>query len=118
RVHQVEGKNQPVTVDGAWRLWPEHGGNTPQIQGAGLAPFTTTNPDHVFEIHPVTRFDGIDTSDGVDVIEGFQTKDADTAFQAYRFKQLDDGHPEWADRGLPYEMIIVGVYPDHPEVNN
>ena len=54
-IHQVEGSGQTVTVSGAWRLWCEHGGDSEQTQGQDLAPFDTTNPAHVFEIHPITQ---------------------------------------------------------------
>jgi hypothetical protein len=49
-----------VTATGAWRIWCEHGGTTPQIQAKGPKPegdlpgAAPSNPDHVFEIHPVT----------------------------------------------------------------
>jgi hypothetical protein len=49
-----------VTVAGAWRIWCEHGGTTPQLQAKGPKPSgdlpgaAPSNPDHVFEIHPVT----------------------------------------------------------------
>src|SRR5262249_14151624 len=49
-----------VTVTGAWRLWGEHSGTGEQNQEleaappASLAGEAPSNPDHVFEIHPVT----------------------------------------------------------------
>ena len=52
---------QKVNVTGAWRIWCEHGGTTAQIQVIGPKPPGTlpgaapSNPDHVFEIHPVTE---------------------------------------------------------------
>jgi len=48
------------TVKGAWRLWGEHGGSVPALQALGSDPdpmhpgMDTSNPDHVFEIHPIT----------------------------------------------------------------
>src|SRR5262249_53588893 len=50
---------QKVTVTGAWRIWGEHAGGGNQIQArgpkpAGDLPGAPSNPDHVFEIHPVT----------------------------------------------------------------
>jgi hypothetical protein len=51
---------QEATVTGAWRLWGEHAGTGPQVQKKGPEPSFPlpgeheSNPDHVFEIHPVT----------------------------------------------------------------
>jgi len=68
-------------------LWCEHGGESKQIQGAKLTPFTTTNPDHVFEIHPIVSLNGQSIAESLKPIEGFQTKDAETAFMSYENKK-------------------------------
>ena len=51
-------KGQKIRLAGAWRLWCENGGSGAQTQGQ---PFTVTpgqsNPDHVFEIHPITAIE-------------------------------------------------------------
>jgi hypothetical protein len=87
RIHSVEGRNTAVKMSGAWRLWCEHGGESQQIQGAALTPFTTTNPDHVFEIHPITSIDGKSITGSLKPIKGFTTKDAETAFMSYENKR-------------------------------
>jgi hypothetical protein len=48
-----------------------------------LQPFRTTNPDHVFEIHPVTFIDGRSVLPTLKPIQGFRTKDAHDAFTTY-----------------------------------
>ena len=58
-VHHVEGTGETVQVSGAWRIWTEHAGIARQVQGRNLEPFGTTNPDHIFEIHPVDRLGDI-----------------------------------------------------------
>lgn len=83
KVHEVEGTGQAIKIAGAWRIWTEHGGDSVQTQGKKLKPFTTSNPEHVFEIHPVTKLDDISVSDSFHPIEGFETKDADRAFHRY-----------------------------------
>jgi hypothetical protein len=83
RVHSVAGKNTPIKIAGAWRLWCEHGGDLDQIQGRPLQPFTTTNPDHVFEIHPITSIDSLVLLPSLRPINGFKTKDAQEAFTSY-----------------------------------
>jgi len=51
---KASGNEVAVKVTGAWRLWFEHPSPS-QIQG-GDNPFTpdTTNPNHSFEIHPIS----------------------------------------------------------------
>ena len=83
RVHALEGTGKTLKVSGAWRLWCEHAGSSKQIQGAPLKPFKTTNPPHVFEIHPVTNLGGIDVTGAFRPIKGFQAKDAHDAFVHY-----------------------------------
>ena len=48
-----------VTLTGVWRLWAEHPGTKPQKQNSQkpVPKPENTNPDHVFEIHPITRID-------------------------------------------------------------
>jgi hypothetical protein len=92
-----EGKpdgQQPVHVVGAWRLWFEHPSQS-QIQGDDNS-FTpdTTNPDHSFEIHPVSLIagsgqDSFDVTNKIVPVEDFATHelfvayDAATAFPYY-----------------------------------
>ena len=79
----VEGTTTTVKVTGAWRLWPEHAGGEPQVQGAELEKFDTTNPDHVFQIHPIVNVNAIDTRSSFHPIVGFKPKDAEDAFTRY-----------------------------------
>ena len=67
--------------------WCEHSGGDPQVQGAPLEPFDTTNPDHVFEIHPIIKLNQISLLNSLVPIEGFQTKDAERAFTRLHRKQ-------------------------------
>jgi hypothetical protein len=82
-VHKVEGTGTAVSMTGAWRLWCEHGGLSPQTQGQPLQAFDTTNPDHVFQIHPLTRIQDQSLVDSFEPVEGFTTKDATEAFTSY-----------------------------------
>lgn len=82
-IHQVEGSGKTIPLEGAWRLWCEHGGTSPQVQGKSLQPFTGTNPDHVFEIHPVTIVNDISVTDSLHPIDGFDPKEAERAFTSY-----------------------------------
>ncbi len=82
-IHDVEGTGQQIALSGVWRIWCEHGGNSQQIQGEELDPFTTTNPPHVFEIHPIVQLGNRNLLHTLKPIQGFQTKDADEAFTKY-----------------------------------
>lgn len=82
-IHQAERGGQPLQVRGVWRLWCEHGGDDEQIQGQPLQPFKTTNPPHVFEIHPLLRIVDLDLAGSFQPIAGFTYKDASQAFQSY-----------------------------------
>jgi hypothetical protein len=82
-IHSAEGTGQTVKVTGVWRIWPEHGGDTAHTQFATIKPFNTTNPDHVFEIHPITEIAGIDMRNTLHPIEGCEAKEAEQAFTVY-----------------------------------
>jgi hypothetical protein len=82
-VHGVEGTGSPIDVLGAWRIWCEHGGQSLQRQGATLTAFTTTNPEHVFEIHPILRVGEDSIPNSWVPISGYTPKDAGQAFTNY-----------------------------------
>jgi hypothetical protein len=81
--------HQKVTVTGAWRLWGEHGGTAPQVQSLGTTPKFPlpgefpSNPDHVFEIHPVTTIKSgnqvTDAAAAIGETPGFTPHDATKA---------------------------------------
>src|SRR5262245_3531981 len=85
-LNQTTG-NQPVDAAGVWRIWFEHPGKDAQVQGKKVPVPESSNPDHVFELHPLTVFDGADLKDSLRPIsEGekeFQAYPANTAFPKY-----------------------------------
>ncbi len=86
-IHQIEGTDQPIAMSGAWRIWCEHGGSSTQIQGAPVDKITTTNPDHVFEIHPITHLGQNSLLETLHTINGYEPKDANQAFLSYENKK-------------------------------
>lgn len=82
---------QAVPVIGVWRLWFEHPGSKSQFQGQPVPAPTNTGPDHLFEIHPVTSFDGEDVRQSFTDIKSekavFRGKDARTAFAHYESRK-------------------------------
>jgi hypothetical protein len=75
-----------IEIEGAWRLWFEHPAKKPQQQGATVPPPTNTNPPHVFEIHPVTKWGDDPLDESFVPIEGFTGHDAANAFG--RFEKM------------------------------
>lgn len=89
-MHDNEG--QTITLDGVWRLWCEHAGSQAQTQGDNVQVAENTNPDHVFEIHPITAINGESLLDSFAPIVSasaktkgreFAYKDASDAFERY-----------------------------------
>jgi hypothetical protein len=73
---------QEIAFNGYWRVWPEHGGNMTFHQGQPFDPIVNTNPNHVFEIHPLLSVGGIDVRSTLHKIDGYDEKNATRAFQA------------------------------------
>jgi hypothetical protein len=80
---EVEGNGSKVTIKGAWRIWNEHGGDQVFKQGARVAKAETTNPDHVFEIHPISELGQLDLRASFKPIPGYSPKKAEDAFNRY-----------------------------------
>ena len=69
-----------IPIAGVWRLWFEHAGKDPQIQGKAVPKPKNTNPDHVFELHPLTSVNGNDCIGSFQPIPGYTAFDAERAF--------------------------------------
>ena len=82
-IRQNEGKNQPIPLSGAWRIWFEHPSATDQIQGQPVPVPKDTNPAHVFEVHPITQLQTTSVLSAFQSIPGYQAYDAGTAFSSY-----------------------------------
>lgn len=72
--------NGTVQVAGAWRLWFEHPSKQ-QVQG-GNNPFSpdTTNPDHSFEIHPISGLEALTVLDSFVPVVGYKAYPGAAAF--------------------------------------
>jgi hypothetical protein len=82
-VHGAEGTGKHLKVSGVWRIWPEHAGKAEEEQGKSLPAFDTDNPDHVFEIHPVTQIGGVHLLDSFTPVKGFSPGGAQRTFAIY-----------------------------------
>ncbi len=80
---RAAGTGRPIRLAGAWRLWAEHAGSAEEVQGEELSAIERTNPDHVFEVHPVTRIDGEDILESLYPPKGYGPASADRAFRSF-----------------------------------
>jgi hypothetical protein len=68
-----------IDVTGVWRLWFEHPAKDEMIQGNPVDKPGDSNPDHVFEVHPVTKFEANSALDSFVPITSSKGK----AYEAY-----------------------------------
>ena len=78
----------PIDVTGVWRLWFEHPPSSgEQVQGNAVPIPSNSNPDHVFEIHPIVNFGGQDLLPSLaPIAEGakaYKSAPARDAFKSY-----------------------------------
>jgi hypothetical protein len=90
-IHNAESSNDAVRTNGVWRLWCEHGGESIQMQGKKVPKLTSTNPAHVFEIHPIISLNDVSILDSIHLIEGYEPKEAEKAFGVYEGLQCHIG---------------------------
>src|SRR5262249_60096560 len=83
-IHTDEDGKTVVPVSGVWRFWFEHPSATPQIQGATVPPAKNTNPDHCFEIHPITKFAGVAVLNSFQFVPHFTAHPAKASFDSYK----------------------------------
>jgi hypothetical protein len=74
---------RPLRLAGAWRIWAEHVGHAPEVQGQPQPPAATTDPNHVFEIHPVTRVEDRPVLDSLRPVAGYSPFKAAAAFKDF-----------------------------------
>ena len=84
-LHSTEGESIPLT--GVWRLWFEHPGSEDQVQGDEVAVAENTNPDHIFEFHPVVKFGTVDVFDSFAPIQ-----DEEAEFRGYPAERAFDNY--------------------------
>jgi hypothetical protein len=82
-VERADSTKRPLSLSGVWRLWPEHSGSTKETQGKPVEAVDTYRPDHVFEIHPVTRINQISLLESLVPVTGFSPGDAQETFPVF-----------------------------------
>ena len=81
-IRRAAANDTPVRLVGAWRIWMEHVGRTEASWGEPL-PHHQTNPDHVFEIHPVILVGDRSLRESLRPIAGYRPQEADDAFKSF-----------------------------------
>ncbi|MGA7292272.1 MAG: hypothetical protein WBW85_07025 [Terriglobales bacterium] len=76
-------KGKVLPVKGVWRIWFEHLGKEAQVQGTEVDVPDTSNPAHLFEIHPITQFGEDSVLDSFTEIPGYTAYPAHVAFPFY-----------------------------------
>ena len=82
--------DKDVTLNGVWRLWFEHPPAAKQKQFAHN-PLTgpKTNPDHMFEIHPISTLGDFDLSANLTRVIGYKAKPNDATFKDYETRMIE-----------------------------
>jgi len=83
-VHAAQSSGRALQITGMWRIWPEHASSGEEKQGKPLDPLDSDTPDHVFEIHPVTRINHLSTVSSFTTVDGFKAGGADRTFDIYQ----------------------------------
>ncbi len=111
---QQEGKtgaNDSIAVSGVWRVWFEHPGKkgAHHKQGNKVYKAKNTNPDHVFEVHPITKVGSIDVRHTfIPIKDGnkeFGYKKANTAFEKLNKAVFKVSKPNAATTTLHSSMV-------------
>jgi hypothetical protein len=74
----------PLPISGAWRLWPEHSLGWNEQQGRPIQRLDSPYPDHVFEIHPVTRVGNLDLLRTIYLTEGYRPGSGKRTLDTYQ----------------------------------
>jgi hypothetical protein len=82
-VTRAQRSRNPLPFTGVWRLWPEHAIG-PEQQGDSVPQLKTSNPDHVFEIHPLIRVAELDLLRSFHPVEGYRPGSPAKTFDVYQ----------------------------------
>lgn len=128
--NQLATTGGSTSIKGVYRIWPEHGGTHAFTQGAATtADPGNTNPDHIFEVHPLTKFGPYDLTHTIRMIPGdltgtlgYRYRDPEDAFAAYEAKAFTLTHNTNDDfyqaelTMVGYNYIAITIKPDFDTV--
>jgi hypothetical protein len=82
-VKAAEGREKPIAVQGAWRVWFSQAGTQNQTRGSPIPKrLASSNHDHVFELYPTTNIEKCSLLKFFKKLDGRQAKPADVAIPA------------------------------------
>lgn len=87
-VQRAASTREPIKLSGAWRIWAEHSLGRTEEQGRPLARIETPHPEHVFEIHPITKLGSIGLLETLHPVEGYKPGGAKPTFDSYQGAKL------------------------------
>ncbi len=111
-VHAAEFSGKPLELTGIFRIWPEHAASSKVEQGKHVDPLDSDTPDHVFEIHPITKINGLSIVSSFTTVDGFLPTGADKAFDSWQkstctISYAGDKIAIVAETGLPNEVEFI-----------
>ncbi len=83
-VRHAAAARRPAALTGVWRIWPEHSLGASEQQGRPIQQLESPYPDHVFEIHPVTRTGSISLLHTLHVPDGYKPGSAKRTLDMYQ----------------------------------
>ena len=81
-IHRAAATGTSVRLTGAWRIWMEHVGRYEELQGEAVPLHGLTDPDHVFEIHPVTVVADRSLRESFHPVAGYRPEEAHDVFES------------------------------------
>ena len=82
-VQRAESTHTAIPMTGVWRLWSEHA-VIPENQNQPVPVLTTPNPDHIFELHPLTMVGNVSLLETFHPVEGYRPGSAKRTFEIYQ----------------------------------
>ncbi len=119
RLRNAEKTRKPVRMVAVPRYWPEHAIGLPHRQGGPMPRLETSNPDHLFELHPVIAIGNLDLRYTLHPVEGYRPFHASSAFDhldhaEVRFRLQGDSVLVETSAGLWNDVHFVLELTDRP----
>ena len=111
-VHAAQFSGKPLELTGIFRIWPEHAASSKVEQGKHVDPLDSDTPDHVFEIHPITKINHLSIVSSFTTVDGFLPTGADKAFDTWQkstctISYAGDKIAIVAETGLPNDVEFI-----------
>jgi hypothetical protein len=79
-IRQAEASRRPIRIVAVPRYWPEHAIGLPHRQGEAMPRLPNSNPDHLFELHPIVQVEDQDLRHTLHPVQGYSPFHASTVF--------------------------------------